>query len=71
MLSRVKLKGFSFMSSTALPDAFILCQDELEKVVLVAPGLKLLVSDAGLLHSPNSSTFQLNLTGRAPRRILQ
>jgi len=69
MLSRVKLKGFSFMSSTALPDAFIelmLRQDDLEKVVLVAPGA--LGSGVGrwVASLPKLKHLQLDLTGRAP-----
>lgn len=69
MSSRVMLKGFSFMSSTALPDAFtelILRQDDLEKVVLVAPGALAPGVGRWVASLPKLKQLQLDLTGRAP-----
>ena len=69
MSSRTKLKGFSFNSSTNLPDAFtglLAPQKGLEKVVLVAPGA--LSSDVGrwIASLPHLKCLQLDLTGRSP-----
>ena len=69
MLSRVNLKGFSFMSSTALPDAFtelVLHQNDLEKVVLVAPGALAPGVGRWAASLPELKYLQLDLTGRAP-----
>jgi len=69
MSSRTKLKGFSFNSSTNLPDAFtglLAPQKGLQKVVLVAPGA--LSSGVGrwLASLPHLKCLQLDLTGRSP-----
>ena len=69
MSNRIKLKGFSFISSTGLPDAFTELfqrQDALEKLVLVAPGA--LASGVGrwVASLPELKHLQLDLTGRAP-----
>ena len=69
MSSRTKLKGFSFNSSTNLPDAFtglLAPQKGLEKVVLVAPGA--LSSGVGrwIASLPRLKCLQLDLTGRSP-----
>lgn len=69
MSSRTKLKGFSFNSSTNLPDAFtglLAPQKGLEKVVLVAPGA--LSSGVGrwIASLPHLKCLQLDLTGRSP-----
>lgn len=69
MSSRTKLKGFSFNSSTSLPDAFtglLAPQKGLEKVVLVAPGA--LSSDVGrwIASLSHLKCLQLDLTGRSP-----
>ena len=69
MSSRTKLKGFSFNSSTNLPDAFtglLAPQKGLERVVLVAPGA--LSSGVGrwIASLPHLKCLQLDLTGRSP-----
>ena len=69
MSSRTKLKGFSFNSSTNLPDAFtalLAPQTGLEKVVLVAPGA--LSSGVGrwIASLSHLKCLQLDLTGRSP-----
>ena len=69
MSSRTKLKGFSFNSSTNLPDAFtglLAPQKGLEKVVLVAPGA--LSSGVGrwIASLSHLKCLQLDLTGRSP-----
>ena len=69
MSSRTKLKGFSFNTSTNLPDAFtglLAPQQGLEKIVLVAPGA--LSSGVGrwIASLPQLKCLQLDLTGRSP-----
>ena len=69
MSSRTKLKGFSFNTSTNLPDAFtglLAPQKGLEKVVLVAPGA--LSSGVGrwIASLSHLKCLQLDLTGRSP-----
>jgi hypothetical protein len=69
MSSRTRLTSFSFNSPTSLPDAFtelLARQDELERVVLNAPGA--LSSEVGRWASclPYLKTLQLDLTGRSP-----
>ena len=69
MSSRTKLKGFSFNSSTNLPDAFtglLAPQKGLEKVTLVAPGA--LSSGVGRWTAslPYLKCLQLDLTARSP-----
>lgn len=69
MSSRVKLKGFSFISPTSLPDAFtelLLGQDALEKVVLVAPGALAPGIGRWVASLPELKHLQLDLTGRSP-----
>jgi hypothetical protein len=69
MSSRVRLNAFSFMSSTALPDAFtelVLRQDDLEKIVLVAPGALAPGVGRWVASLPKLKHLQLDLTGRAP-----
>jgi hypothetical protein len=68
MSSRTRLSTFSFSSPTSLPDAFtdlILSQDQLEKVVLAAPGA--LSQDIGRWAASLSKlqSLQLDLTGRS------
>ena len=69
MSSRTKLKGFSFISPTNLPDAFtelLLRQDALEKVVLVAPGALAPGIGRWVAALPEMTQLQLDLTGRSP-----
>lgn len=69
MSSRVKLKGFSFISPTSLPDAFtelLLRQDALEKVILVAPGALAPGIGRWVASLPELKHLQLDLTGRSP-----
>ena len=69
MSSRIKLKGFSFISSTGLPDAFTELfqrQDALEKLVLVAPGALAPGVGRWVASLPELKHLQLDLTGRAP-----
>ncbi|PPQ67100.1 hypothetical protein CVT25_005701 [Psilocybe cyanescens] len=66
--SRTKLKGFSFISPTNLPDAFtelLLRQDELEKVVLVAPGALAPGVGRWVAALPRLKHLQMDLTGRS------
>ncbi|KAH9486579.1 26S proteasome non-ATPase regulatory subunit 12 [Psilocybe cubensis] len=68
MSSRTKLKGFSFISPTNLPDAFtelLLRQDDLEKVVLVAPGALSPGVGRWIAALPKLKHLQLDLTGRS------
>lgn len=68
MSSRTKLKGFSFISPTYLPDAFtelLLRQDDLEKVVLVAPGALSPGVGRWVAALPKLKHLQLDLTGRS------
>ncbi|KAF9477530.1 hypothetical protein BDN70DRAFT_810593 [Pholiota conissans] len=69
MASRTKLKGFSFISPTTLPDAFtelLASQDGLEKVALVAPGALAPGIGRWVAALPNLKHLQLDLTGRSP-----
>lgn len=69
MSSRVMLKGFSFISPTALPDSFtelLLRQKKLERVALVAPGALSPGVGRWLAALPHLKMLQLDLTGRAP-----
>ncbi|KAF8973596.1 hypothetical protein BDZ97DRAFT_1775888 [Flammula alnicola] len=69
MASRTKLKGFSFISPTSLPDAFtelLAAQDGLEKVVLVAPGALSPGVGRWVAALPHLKHLQLDLTGRSP-----
>ncbi|KDR85389.1 hypothetical protein GALMADRAFT_132087 [Galerina marginata CBS 339.88] len=67
--SRTKLKGFSFISPTSLPEAFtelLIRQDGLEKVVLVAPGALGPGVGRWVASLPQLKQLQLDLTGRSP-----
>jgi hypothetical protein len=69
MASRTKLKGFSFISPTTLPDAFtelLASQDGLEKVALVAPGALAPGIGRWVAALPHMKHLQLDLTGRSP-----
>ncbi|EAU92726.1 hypothetical protein CC1G_01771 [Coprinopsis cinerea okayama7 len=69
MSSRSLLSSFSFSSPTSLPDSFtelLIRQENIEKIVLVAPGA--LSSGVGRWVSslPKLKSLQLDLTGRSP-----
>ncbi|KAF9527762.1 hypothetical protein CPB83DRAFT_855589 [Crepidotus variabilis] len=69
MSSRTKLKGFTFVSPTSLPDSFtelLIRQDALEKVVLVAPGALAPGIGRWVASLPELKHLQLDLTGRSP-----
>ncbi|CAA7268000.1 unnamed protein product [Cyclocybe aegerita] len=69
MSRRTSLKGFSFISPTNLPDAFtdlLGRQDDLEKVVLVAPGALAPGVGRWIASLPRLKQLQLDLTGRSP-----
>jgi len=69
MSSRTKLKGFSFISPTYLPDNFtelLARQDALEKIVLVAPGALSPGVGRWIASLPHLKHLQLDLSGRSP-----
>lgn len=69
MSSRSLLTSFSFNSPTSLPDSFtelLIRQDNLEKVVLVAPGALSAGVGRWVANLPNLKSLQLDLTGRSP-----
>ena len=68
MASRTHLTSFSFISSTALPDAFtefLLPQYQLQKVTLVAPGALSPGVGKWIASLRSLHTLQLDLSGRS------